>query len=148
MAMTRKLVVWLCAALLAAASASHAMPVTFENAWVRAPVPGQTVAAGYCDIVNQGDQALSIVRFAGPVRVEMHETTHQDGMARMRPLARLPIAANATLSLQPGGKHLMLFGLDAALGEAAGQITLRALFANGEEISVVFAVHAFGGGPP
>ena len=148
MAMTRKPVAWLCAALLAAASASHATPVTFENAWVRAPVPGQTVAAGYCDIVNQSDQAVSIVRFAGPVRVEMHETTHQDGMARMRPLARLPIAANATLSLQPGGKHLMLFGLDAALGDAAGQITLRALFANGEEISVVFAVRAFGGGPP
>ena len=90
-------------------------------------MPGQSVAAGYCDIVNQGDQAVSIVRFAGPVRVEMHETTHQGGMARMRPLARLPIAANATLSLQPGGKHLMLFGLDAALGEAAGQITLRRL---------------------
>lgn len=130
---------WLLGALLALPE-SHAAPppVTFENAWVRAPVPGQTVAAGYCDIVNHGAEAVAITAFAGPLRVEMHETTHVNGMARMRPLPRLNIAANATLSLRPGGKHLMLFGMDAA-----PHITLRATFANGDEIDVTFAVRPF-----
>lgn len=131
---------WLLGVLLALPE-SHAAPppVTFENAWVRAPVPGQTVAAGYCDIVNHGAEAVAITAFAGPLRVEMHETTHVNGMARMRPLPRLNIAANATLSLRPGGKHLMLFGMDAALRN----VSLRATFANGEEIDVTFAVRPF-----
>ena len=153
-------VAWLLAVLLAATpsyaapppvsasplvSASPKVPappsVVFENAWIRAPLPGQKVTAGYCDIVNRGVEAVSIVGFAGPLRVEMHETTHRDGMARMRALPRLSLAANAKLSLQPGGKHLMLFGLDATLP----QMALRAIFANGEEIRVVFEVRSPGG---
>lgn len=143
-----QLVAWLLAALLAATPSYAASPpvsapplVVFENAWIRAPLPGQEVTAGYCDIVNRGPEAVSIVGFAGPLRVEMHETTHRDGMARMRVLPRLSLAANAKLSLQPGGKHLMLFGLDATLP----QMALRAVFANGEEMRVVFKVRSPGG---
>ena len=134
-----QLVAWLLAALLAATPSYAASPtVTFENAWIRAPLPGQKVTAGYCDIVNRSAEAVSIVGFTGPLRVEMHETTHRDGMARMRVLPRLSLAANAKLSLQPGGKHLMLFGLDATLP----QMALRAVFANGEEMRVVFEVRS------
>lgn len=115
--------------------------VTFENAWIRPPAPGQSVAAGYCDIVNQGTETVLISRFVGPLPVELHETTHQDGMARMRALAELPIDGNSTVSLRPGGKHLMLFGLDSGLE----QLTLRAVFDNGEEMDVVFAVGSLTG---
>ena len=93
---------WLALALPAAAE------VTFERAWVRAPLPGQAATAGYCDIANGGEATAAIVAFVHkatdpPVRVELHETTDQGGVARMRPLRSLTVAAGATLSLAPGG---------------------------------------------
>ena len=95
------------------------------------------MTAGYCDITNNGESPATITGFEGPVRVAMHETTrHEDGMVRMRPLARLTIAPQQTLSLAPGGKHLMLFGVTAK----SGYISLRAVFDDGETQAVKFRV--------
>ena len=131
---------WLWACGLALLTSQALGEVTFENAWIRSPLPGQSVAAGYCDIVNNGSRAVAIVGFSGAdsgtVRVEMHETTDHDGMVRMRPLKSLTIAPNTTVSLAPGGKHLMLFGLQ----RAAEQITLKAIFANQSDLAVTFSV--------
>lgn len=113
--------------------------MTFENAWIRAPVGGQTIAAGYCDIVNDGSGELVVTEFAdaaGKRRIEIHETTEQDGMVRMRPLPRLTVAAGETLSLRPGGKHLMLFGMDAEVQA----VDVQARFADGAERTVRFRV--------
>lgn len=108
----------------------------FQGAWIRAPLPGQTIAAGYCEIVNKGDAAVTLTGFDGEVRVELHETKLEQGMARMRRLEGLTIAANQAVSLSPGGKHLMLFDVDAD----AREVTLHAVFASGKRQEVVFAV--------
>lgn len=113
--------------------------MAFENAWIRAPVAGQTIAAGYCDIVNGSDEDAVVIEFTdagGKRRIEIHETTEQDGMARMRPLRQLTIAAGQTLSLRPGGKHLMLFGMD---GDAPA-VDVQARFADGAATEVRFRV--------
>lgn len=133
---------WLALALPAAAE------VTFERAWVRAPLPGQSATAGYCDIANRGEGKVAIVAFlhkaAPSVRVELHETTDRDGVARMRPLPSLTVAAGATLSLAPGGKHLMLFGM----APEAAEITLTAVFADETEQAVTFDVRPLRAGAP
>ena len=135
------------AALAFAHSWAETSQVVIENAWIRAPVAGQTVTAGYCDIRNDGDEPVTIVGFTGPVRVEMHETRTEDGMARMRPLRQLRVAAKSTASLAPGGRHLMLFGVDAehTAGEA-NALTLRMRLASGDELSAQFRVRAGAGG--
>ena len=129
---------WVCGLALVTSPALG--EVTFENAWIRSPLPGQSVTAGYCDIVNRGSRAVAIVGFSGSVsgtvRVEMHETTDHDGMVRMRPLKSLTIAPNTTVSLVPGGKHLMLFGLHGK----AEQVTLAAVFADQSELAVTFSI--------
>lgn len=117
---------------------SFGSPLAFGNAWVRAPVAGRTVTAAYCDITNRGEAAVVITGFASDapeVRVEIHETTEEDGMMRMQPLARVTIPAKATVSFAPGGKHLMLFGFDGA----AAQVKLTATLDSGETLPVVFA---------
>ena len=38
----------------------------------------------------------------------MHETTVEDGIARMREIAALDIADNEVVTFERGGKHLML----------------------------------------
>ena len=125
--------------LLLANPLAASFQVEFQGAWIRAPLPGQTVAAGYCEIVNKGDAAVTLTGFDGEVRVELHETKLEQGMARMRPLDGLTIAANEAVSLSPGGKHLMLFDVDAD----AQEVTLYAVFASGKRQEVVFAVRPF-----
>lgn len=128
-----------------AAAPAGAAAVTIENAWIRLPAPGQRIAAGYCDIRNDGAAAVTIVGFSGPLRVAIHETRIEDGVARMRPLAGLDVPAKSTAQLTPGGKHLMLYGVDAArLG--SGPVTLRARLASGEEIAANFELRAASAG--
>lgn len=121
---------------LAAAQAGVAA-VTIENAWIRLPAPGQSIAAGYCDIRNDGAAPVTIVGFSGPLRIAIHETRIEDGVARMRPVAALEVPAKSTAKLTPGGKHLMLYGVDAARLRS-GPVTLRARLASGAEIAANF----------
>lgn len=141
----------------AAACCSAAAQVSFQNAWLRAPAPGQAAVAGYCEIANAAAVPATIVGFEDAachrsggngrdsgcaIAVEMHETTEQGGMVRMRPLPQLVVAAKGTLSLAPGGKHLMVFGL---AGDAR-QAHLRVVFADGAEQVVRFVVRPLGHG--
>lgn len=125
-----------------------AAEVTFENAWIRAAAPGQAAVAGYCDIANGGTAPATVVAFRDadcdggscPLRVEMHETVERDGMVGMRSVPQLVVAAGSTLSLAPGGKHLMVFGLE----DGAGHARLRAVFDDGNEAVVRFVVRPIG----
>ena len=136
------------AALNVVAASPATAQVTFENAWIRAAAPGQAVVAGYCDIANAGEAPATVVAFRDadcegggcPIRVEMHETIERDGMVGMRPLPQLVVGAGSTLSLAPGGKHLMVFGLDGGVEHAR----LRAVFADGSDTVVRFAVRPIG----
>lgn len=113
-------------------------PLKFDNAWVRAPVAGRTMTAAYCDVTNASDMPVDIIGFDSDhpgLRVEIHESTEHDGMMQMRRLARVTIPARATVSLAPGGKHLMLFGFDGS----AAEVTLAATLAGGGTLPVVFA---------
>ena len=115
-------------AALALGAAAGAEPVpTLESGWARPTVAGATVGAGYL-VIRSGGGADTLEGASSPraERVEMHETRVEDGVARMRAVARLPLAPGASLSFQPGALHLMLVGLHGAL--VAGErvpLTLR-----------------------
>ncbi len=69
------------------------------------------VLGGYVTIVNTGTQDDRLVGGTTSVaeRLEIHESSIVDGVARMRPAKQgIAIPAGATLSLQPGGAHIML----------------------------------------
>ena len=110
--------------------------VSIDDAWIRAARPGSQVAAGYCSIANTTAVSVTIVEFTGPGRVEMHETETADGVSRMRPLERLVVGPGQTVTLAPGGKHLMLHGLDPA----ADQATFNAILGDGSSLAVTFEV--------
>lgn len=123
-----------CLAVLAVGCADAR--VTIDDAWVRGARPGSTVAAGYCAITNTTPVSVTIVEFIGPGRVEMHETETANGVSRMRPLERLTVAPGQTVTLAPGGKHLMLFDLDPGVE----QTTLKAVLNDGSSLPVTFEV--------
>jgi hypothetical protein len=99
--------------LAAHAAASPVLRVS--NAWVRATVPGQAVAAAYGRL-----QAALPLRVAGvetPVADagQIHRMSIDDGIMKMRRLDTLDLPAGRVVRLEPGGVHLMLMGLKQPL---------------------------------
>ncbi len=100
-----------CAALfLAGCGTESRPPLVADNVIVTAPMPGMTMSAGYMSLTNSSDQTMRVSRVTSPhyASVELHETTMENGVARMRALPELEISAGATVTLQRGAKHLML----------------------------------------
>ena len=94
-------------------------------------------------ITNRGRQADALIAASTPAaaRVEIHHTTLVDGMARMRPLAEIPIPAGATVKIEPGGMHLMLVDLGAPL-VAGKPVPLTLVFRVAGRVTVDLAVEA------
>lgn len=96
----------------ASPSPTPAVP-TISGAWVRVPMGPDRPAAGYLTITNPGGVADSLVGASSDaaMTVEIHETTTDaSGMSGMHPIDRLEIPAGGTVTLGPGGYHLMLMG--------------------------------------
>lgn len=134
-------------ALLTAAcgggSAPEAGP-TVGNAWIRPPMGTGLPAAGYLTITGAPGTADALLGASSPLAtsVEVHETmADASGMTGMRPVSRLEIAAGATVRLEPGGHHLMLFGLTGtpAVGET---VELTLTFETAGEVTVMAEVRA------
>ena len=73
-------------------------------------MPGQQMSAGYLSLTNNTGEAISISRVVSPQfeAVEMHESLLENGVAKMRRIPQLTVPPNSTVSLERGGKHLML----------------------------------------
>lgn len=85
-----------------------------KQPWVPAPPNSAQVAGGYVTITNTGKEPDTLVGGSAEIagRVEIHEMSHEGGMMRMRELKPgLVINPNETVTLRPGGLHLMLIDL-------------------------------------
>lgn len=90
------------------------------NLWTRATPGGAKVAGGYITIENKGASADRLVSATSPSadRVELHEMSVVDGVMSMRPLAKgLAVEPGKTVTLAPGGLHLMFMDIKAPLKE-------------------------------
>ena len=84
---------------------------------IREPLPGTSRTAGYFELTNDGQETLRIVGASTPraLRVELHRTVQRGEQLRMERLDEVVLEPGATLRFEPGGRHLMFFGVDAAL---------------------------------
>lgn len=116
--------------------------VIVSDAWIRASRAGQPTSAAYLTLTNcsDADDALIAVSFAGAGAAELHATAmSSDGMVSMTQAMTVFIAAGDTISLEPGGGHIMLIGLvDAVAIGANPQMTLEFKMADG--LTVTFDV--------
>ena len=124
--------------------------LTVVHPWSRPTAPGVPVAAGYLTIVNGGTQADALVGASSPraARIELHQSSFEGGVMRMRPVARIEIPPRATVRLGPNGLHLMMQGLAAPFTNGA-RVPAVLRFERAGELSVVFRVEtpAERGGP-
>ncbi|KQT44377.1 hypothetical protein ASG43_13555 [Aureimonas sp. Leaf454] len=120
--------------------------IRIEGGFVRAMLPGQKVGGGYLTIVNTGvdaDRLLSVSTDAAR-RGSLHEMEMSGDVMRMRELAGgIDIPAGGSVSLSPGGTHLMFTEVDRpfATGTAV-EVTL--VFERAGPVSVVLPVAAPG----
>jgi copper(I)-binding protein len=77
---------------------------------VVAPLPGKSTSVAYVTLHNNSNQDVVLDSASSPgfASVEIHETVVIDDVARMNRIDSLTIAANSSLVLAPGGKHIML----------------------------------------
>ena len=104
-------------AMPAAAQRYQFGTLVIGHPWSRPTAAGMSMGVAYLVITNNGKlpDALVAASTLLAARVEFHQTTFTDGMARMRPLPEILIAPGQSVKVEPGGIHLMLVDLQSAL---------------------------------
>ena len=96
--------------------------ISVINAWIRAVPPSSPTTAAFMQLVNTDDAPHSLRTAKSPAAeiVELHtHTMGPNGMHQMRQVEEIPIAANDSAQLAPGGYHIMLINMVSPL--SAGQ---------------------------
>jgi copper(I)-binding protein len=80
-------------------------------------------------------------------RIEMHTSSAEGGVARMRPLEDVALSPHVMYTFAPGGMHFMLIGLHAPLvSDSRYPMTLH--FREAGDVAVTVMVTVPGAGPP
>lgn len=132
------------AAALATLLAFGAIPafagsLRIEQAYAPPTPPGARTGAAYFTIRNDGPAGDRLVRVASPIAAsaDVHQTTTDGHVVRMRAVQSLDVPAHGSVTLAPGGYHVMLMGLAHPLSpgndvpltltfEKAGSVTVSA----------------------
>ena len=110
------------AALLASAATlpAWAANLSVTDAWARATMPGQKVSGAYMQIRSDADARLISASSPAVPRVEIHEMKMDGDVMRMREVEAIELPKGKTVSLEPGGFHIMLMNLPQPI--AAGEV--------------------------
>lgn len=118
--------------------------------WSRATPGGAKVAGGYMTITNNGSAADRLVSLTSPVSgsATVHEMAEVKGVMTMRPLEQgLTIAPGASVTLAPGGLHLMFTELKQPLKEGE-LLPVKLVFEKAGPVEVTLHIRGVGAQAP
>ncbi len=117
--------------------------ILIENAYIPAAPPSSKALAGYMTITNDGSESRTIVGIKSPAfaMVHLHQTMVKDGVSSMKALYHLKLKPGESVTLAPGGMHLMLMRPEEDL-LASGNIPVTVKFKNGESVELVVPIRA------
>ena len=151
---------YLCAAalvlaLLAVAPAARAADydvgsIHISQPWSRATPKGASAGAGYMTITNKGTapDRVNCVSSDASAECQIHTMTMDNGVMKMRPVeGGLEILPGQTVTLKPGGLHMMLIDLKHPL-EAGGSVKATLKFDHAGTVDVEFPTAAIGAPAP
>lgn len=125
----------LAASLAAATSASAGGPLTVEDARARILLPSRPGAAWLTIRNAGGEDRLVGAESPAAERIELHTHVHEGGVMMMRRVEALNVPAGGEAALEPGGNHLMLFGLKDGL-KTGGSFPLTLIFEKAGPVTV------------
>lgn len=128
-------------ALLIAACGQPQPPLVATDVDITRPMPGMKMSAGFFVLTNNTDDEIRITGVTSPqfAAVEIHETRIEDGIARMREIDSLVVPPRGNVTLERGGKHLMLM----RPGDLADGVTLQLM---SDDVPVLTIDYSFAGG--
>jgi len=117
--------------------------IEFTDCYITVGPKVVKVHAGYCRITNQRKTAVAIVGAASKAygKIELHQSTIEDGIASMRQLRNMTLAPGQSIVLKPEGMHLMLMQpkVDVTPGD---RVQIAFELKNGAIITVEFQAKA------
>ncbi|MNC17203.1 hypothetical protein D3C75_650760 [compost metagenome] len=111
--------------------------LTIDHPWSRELPPNAPAGAAYFTLHNQGAEADRLIAASSPraQKSELHTHLQQDGMMKMVQIPGVDIPAQGEVVFQPGGNHVMLFGLSQPL-TAGEQFPLTLEFEKAGKVDV------------
>lgn len=99
----------------------------------------------YFIITNSGPemQMLRSAYVTGAESAMFHETSEYNLQVDMQEMTSVPVQAGETLEFAPGGKHVMVMGIDPAL-QPGGEVEVTLTFVRGDKVSFPARVLAAG----
>ncbi|MDR3520515.1 MAG: copper chaperone PCu(A)C [Acidocella sp.] len=107
-----------CLVLLPVAARAATPELTVEKPWMRYLLPS-IPAAGYMELQNPGAADVVITGAASPAcgMLMLHKSTDTSGMAMMMDVPSITVPAHGSVTLAPGGYHLMCMQPAMKLGD-------------------------------
>ena len=143
--------VLLCASLMGGCVGNEGSSISIESPWARSSSMSgdEDVSemglngAVYMVILNTGNSGDRLLRAESDISsaVEMHISSMEDGIMRMRPVEFIDIGAQEQVELKPGGLHIMLIGLTQTL-EEGDLVDLSLIFEKAGTIPVMAEVRS------
>jgi len=96
--------------------------LTLSNLWARATPPKAPAGGGFLTVTNNGGTADTLTAVSTPAAEmsQLHKMEVKDGIMKMREVeGGIQIPAGGTVTLKPGGYHLMFIGLKHDLKQGA-----------------------------
>lgn len=97
---------------------AFAQSIVVGDAYIRELPPGQDVTAMFFTLTNNSStKSCELIGAATAVAgsAEIHVHHHHNGMMQMRQVESVVVPADEVVEFQPGGYHLMLFGVQQPL---------------------------------
>lgn len=134
----------------ASAQQVKAGDLVIDHAWTRATPGGAQVGAGYLTIENRGVTTDKLIGASTPAaaKAEVHEMAMNNGVMTMRPVqGGLSIPPGQSITLAPGGYHIMLMELKAPFKEG-DKVPLTLQFEKAGTVDIMLDVQAIGAQQP
>ncbi len=132
----------------ASTSAPETKPgLALEGGRLILPAVKGNPAAGYFTLANGSDKAVAVAAVAvtGAGMAMLHETMESGGHSTMAEMKDPQVQPGETLTLEPGGKHVMVFDLPEGL-KPGGTVEITLTFADGDKLSAPLTIEAPGRG--
>lgn len=120
-------------ALAAFCGGVSAQTIDITDAWVRSTVPGQMATGAFMKITAKEGATLVGVSSPAAGAAAVHEMKMDGGVMTMRAAPALALPAGKTVALAPGGYHVMLMDLKAALPKGS-TVALTLVFKDGQGV--------------
>jgi len=138
------------AATAAQATDYNVGPIQITAPWARATPKGASSGAAYMTITNTGKtpDKVSCVSSDASAECQIHTMTMDNGVMQMRPVeGGLEIKPGETVTLKPGGLHVMLVNLKHPL-EQGNTVKATLKFDTAGSVDVEYPIAAIGAAAP